>query len=239
MSFDLLLVDEQGDPVVEISGYDMKRVPDDLFKTATDTRAADAESVESAMAARNGPGVKRDKMGDRILSQEGVEVFRRILATAGMPQIVIASKDLSFFISEAQPGRAQAAAEKSLSTPLLAGGHSRPNLATPYVAPGNELEQSVAIIWQSILGIDKVGINDSFVELGGHSLMAIQLAARIREMFEIELSVTSLYKTPTVAGVTAAMIATITEQAGSELVEEALAELEPSTLPPTQVTKAA
>jgi hypothetical protein len=57
-------------------------------------------------------------------------------------------------------------------------------------------------------------------------------------MFEIELSVTSLYKTPTVAGVTAAMIETITEQAGSEMVEEALAELEPASAPARSVDAA-
>lgn len=226
MSFDLLLMDEQGDPIVEISSYDMKRVSDDLFKTAMGAGAARAEGAGAGKSARIEPAVKRDKMGDRILSKEGAEVFRRVLATKGMPQIAIASKDLRFFMSKAKPGRAQAEAEKNLSTPLVAGGHSRPNLATPYVAPRNELEQSVAEIWQSVLGIDKVGVNDRFVELGGHSLMAIQLAARVREMFEIELSVASLYKTPTVAGVTAAMVETVAEQAGSELVEGALLELE-------------
>ena len=222
MSFDLSLVDEQGDSVVEIGGYDMKRVPDDLFKSEPSAGVATAKAAGNV--ARNEPGVKRDRMGDRILSKEGAEVFRRIVATSGIPQITIASKDLGFFIAHAKPGRTRAEAEKDSSTPLLAGGHSRPNLATAYVAPRNELEQSVADIWQSVLGIDKVGVNDSFVELGGHSLMAIQLAARIREMFEIELSVTSLYKTPTVAGVTLAMVETVADQAGPDLVEETLQE---------------
>ena len=47
-----------------------------------------------------------------------------------------------------------------------AAKHSRPNLANEYVPPNNETETKIAAIWQQVLGIDKVGIYDSFFDLG-------------------------------------------------------------------------
>ena len=76
------------------------------------------------------------------------------------------------------------------------------------------------------MGIEQIGVNDSFIELGGHSLMAIQLAARVREAFETELSVASLYQKPTVAGLAAVIIDMLVSQVDSESIAQALEELE-------------
>ncbi|WDZ59769.1 non-ribosomal peptide synthetase [Paenibacillus polymyxa] len=50
-----------------------------------------------------------------------------------------------------------------------------------YVAPRNEVEQQLANLWQAVLGVEKVGIDDGFFELGGHSLKAIQLVSKVQE----------------------------------------------------------
>ncbi|AZH29547.1 non-ribosomal peptide synthetase [Paenibacillus sp. M-152] len=50
-----------------------------------------------------------------------------------------------------------------------------------YVAPTNEVEQQLADLWQAVLGVEKVGIDDGFFELGGHSLKAIQLVSKMQE----------------------------------------------------------
>jgi len=104
--------------------------------------------------------------------------------------------------------------------------HTRPNVATPYVAPRTDLEQSIAEVWQSLLGIAEVGIHDNFLELGGHSLMAIQLASRIRDTFEIDLPVARFYKNPTVAGLAEAVVQVLAAQADSETIEQALREVQ-------------
>ncbi|MEM9340650.1 MAG: amino acid adenylation domain-containing protein, partial [Bacteroidota bacterium] len=51
-----------------------------------------------------------------------------------------------------------------------------------YVAPGTEVEEQLAEIWQELLGVEKVGIYDNFFELGGHSLLAVRLISKIREL---------------------------------------------------------
>ncbi|MBX6769780.1 MAG: hypothetical protein IRY90_21945, partial [Actinomadura rubrobrunea] len=82
--------------------------------------------------------------------------------------------------------------------------HPRPDLATPYVAPATEEERAVAAIWQEVLGVDRVGVDDDFFELGGHSLAAVQIGAKIRGRFGIDLEMRDFFDRPTVAGTVAA-----------------------------------
>ncbi len=69
-----------------------------------------------------------------------------------------------------------------------------------YKAPDSEVEQTIANIWQELLGIEKVGIYDNFFELGGHSLLAIRLLAAIRKRLNVVLSVNDIFIYPTIAG---------------------------------------
>ncbi|WP_226889345.1 type I polyketide synthase [Nostoc sp. MG11] len=83
----------------------------------------------------------------------------------------------------------------------LSAPHSRPNLPNSYIAPRNELEEKIADIWQKLLGIKQVGIHDNFFELGGDSLIGVQFITRLRNTFFIQLSVTSLFESPTIADI--------------------------------------
>lgn len=77
--------------------------------------------------------------------------------------------------------------------------HSRPDLPDGYVAPSNETEEKLVTIWQQLLGVNKVGRNDSFFRLGGHSLVAINMAKRISESFNVEIPLKTTYEAPTIA----------------------------------------
>jgi amino acid adenylation domain-containing protein/non-ribosomal peptide synthase protein (TIGR01720 family)/FkbM family methyltransferase len=77
---------------------------------------------------------------------------------------------------------------------------ARPNLGVAYVAPRTPVEEAVATLWASALGLEQVGIHDSFFELGGDSLSATRLLFRIRDMFEVEVPPRCLFEAPTVAG---------------------------------------
>ena len=76
---------------------------------------------------------------------------------------------------------------------------ARPELNTAFVAPSNPVEAVLAGIWADVLGIEQVGIQDNFLELGGDSLFATLVAFRVNEAFQIELPLSMLFNAPTVA----------------------------------------
>ena len=78
--------------------------------------------------------------------------------------------------------------------------YERPEIGSEYVAPMDESEKTLAAIWQNVLGIKKVGIKDSFFDLGGNSLIAAQIISRIRESFNCNMAIQSIFDTPTVEG---------------------------------------
>jgi len=81
----------------------------------------------------------------------------------------------------------------------------RTDLAAPFVAPRNPLEQIVARIWIDLLGLDRVGIHDDLLELGAHSLMFTRAAARLRDQFNVEIPLWCFFDSPTVAHVAEAL----------------------------------
>lgn len=75
-----------------------------------------------------------------------------------------------------------------------------------YVAPRSSLESGVAGIWQEVFHISPIGIEDSFFDLGGHSLTAIRVIARIRDRFGIEIPLSALLSAPTIKGLVQAIL---------------------------------
>jgi len=77
---------------------------------------------------------------------------------------------------------------------------ARPELEADFVEPSSPIHKQLAEIWIEVLGIERVGIHDNFFKLGGHSLLATQVVSRIRDLLGVELSLPSLFESPTVAG---------------------------------------
>ncbi|MFI6502831.1 amino acid adenylation domain-containing protein [Nonomuraea typhae] len=73
----------------------------------------------------------------------------------------------------------------------------------PFRAPAGATELALAEIWSRALGVDRIGADDSFFDLGGHSLAAVQIANRIRARWPAEVTVADLMAHPTVAGLAA------------------------------------
>ncbi|UCE20068.1 MAG: non-ribosomal peptide synthetase [Gemmatimonadota bacterium] len=82
---------------------------------------------------------------------------------------------------------------------LPAPDGTRPLSDNAFAAPGTPLEERIADIWVKVLGLDQVGVQDNFFELGGHSLSAIQAVSRMSEAFQVALSLSSFFETPTIA----------------------------------------
>lgn len=68
-----------------------------------------------------------------------------------------------------------------------------------YVAPQNAIEEKIVAIWQEVLKIEKIGIHDNFFELGGHSLLATRVNSRLREAFQMDIPLRTLFEKSTVS----------------------------------------
>jgi amino acid adenylation domain-containing protein/FkbM family methyltransferase len=69
-----------------------------------------------------------------------------------------------------------------------------------YAAPTSDNERQIARVWQEVLGLEKVGINDDFFRLGGHSLKATTVISNINRLFGIRVPLVEMFKTPTIRG---------------------------------------
>ncbi|MEG4815829.1 amino acid adenylation domain-containing protein [Microcoleus sp. K5-D4] len=87
-----------------------------------------------------------------------------------------------------------------------------------FIAPETLEEQLLAEIWAEVLGLKQVGINDNFFELGGHSLLATQLIAKVRDRFQVELSLRCLFQSPTVASLAVAIAQAKSQQSHEPLI---------------------
>ena len=79
---------------------------------------------------------------------------------------------------------------------LQARDLNRRELAEPYTAPRTPVEEVVAEIWRNVLGVERVGVHDSFFDLGGHSLLATQVVSRVRGALQVELPLRKLFEEP-------------------------------------------
>lgn len=123
--------------------------------------------------------------------QEVWQVTQRILAQPVAAQITVSPIDLESRPQSQIP-------ENSISTI----NHARPQIATTYVSPSNEIESRVTQVMENLLGISPIGIHDNFFELGGHSLLAIQAVSQLRSEFEVELPMRQfLFESPSIAGI--------------------------------------
>ncbi len=82
--------------------------------------------------------------------------------------------------------------------------------ASEYVAPTNEIEVEVEQIWCSVFNLSKIGIHDRFIDLGGESLMAIQITTRINEVFELKIPLNKIFELQTIAHIAVYLEETLT-----------------------------
>lgn len=74
----------------------------------------------------------------------------------------------------------------------------QPELRGDFVPPQNQVESAIAFIWQELLHVERVGIYDNFFDIGGHSLLLIQLHSKLRETFNKPIAVSDIFKHPTI-----------------------------------------
>jgi len=94
-----------------------------------------------------------------------------------------------------------------------------------YAPPRTPVERQLVEMWQELLGVETVGIDDHFFELGGHSLMLTQLASRIRKEFQVNIPLRVLFDAPTIIAMADAILAGQVDQVDKRKVDEMLQRL--------------
>jgi SAM-dependent methyltransferase/acyl carrier protein len=163
----------------------------------------------------------RGEKGKPGLPMAPIEIDKPLLSCASNPLQVKFARDLvpelRALIQDKLPGYMLPSAFVLLDKlPLTSNGKiDRRALPAPdpvqagaedsYVAPRTAAEATVAGIWCDVLHLKRAGVNDNFFELGGHSLLVTQVAARIRDRFQVDLPVRRLFEKPTIAATAAAV----------------------------------
>lgn len=200
--FDVTLCDERGDVCVEVMGFSIKRLEENGFAASVsrlDPRELVFEDGERSDAqARLSPAEEQLQynISQGIRPAEGADAFGRALAT-GLPQVVVSSMNLEALVHQA----AQAVAADAGSGQKF----QRPDLDSDYVEPRNDVERTLVGFWEELLGVSQVGVEDSFFDLGGHSLIAVRLFAMVKKAYRVEFPISVLFEAPTIA-LCAAMI---------------------------------
>ncbi len=213
ITFDIILLDEQGIERVVIESFSQKRINDaaGTIKMLAGTATRKSEPGVNGAAGSNGvkPGsaaaLYQKSLSDGILPAEGVEAFRRILSRGTLPQVIVSTKNLRASIEHVKTFTQINLADDSESDRVTRPSHPRPaDLQTPYVAPRNDVEQRLATIWQEMLGIENISIHDNFFELGGDSVKAIQISVKINEA-GLPFTPQQLFQSQTVAELAAVL----------------------------------
>ncbi len=185
--FDIGICDEQGNEVISVDGFTMRRIEaDSAFRAGrADELAAPQRSTAPVQAA----------VREGIFPEEGVDALDRLLTAGVGGQVVVCSVDLDRWIQQVDSEARSDADDADLAGPQFA----RPNLRAEFAEPATAIERELATMWGELLGISQVGRDDDFFELGGQSLVAVRLFARLRRRFSFEMPLSTLFEAPTIA----------------------------------------
>ena len=145
-----------------------------------------------------------------ISPSEGKEIFSRLLPRVGFPQVVVSTAPLQARIDQWVKLVSLREAEHARRPPGTF--YPRPALREPYIAPTTAVQCKIVEVWQRVLAIEEIGINDDFFELGGNSLLATQLVMELREAFQMTIPLRNFFETPTVAALSTVIETTIVEE---------------------------
>lgn len=177
ISLDICLLGEADGVLGEVKGFSVRRM---------DASGA-GPTAESAVAPLRAPAAD---LSEGIAPQQGVQALDAILAANAPAQVMVSKRDFR---------RAMEHYAADIGKDATAERNDRPDIDSTYVPPGNELEQALVEIWQDLLGMNQVGIHDNFFSLGGDSLLATRIPAKLRAGLGVGIELGTVFKAPTVA----------------------------------------
>jgi acyl transferase domain-containing protein/acyl carrier protein len=172
-SCDVAIVDDEGNELVAIERFSLMRMTEDA----------------TVPTAPGGPAVLDSRY--EVRPEEGAEALRRILGAGIGPQVIWCPEGLGDRMRRTAKVNRFTLAEQ-MSVPSAAPATTR-TLITPYVEPASEVERALAALWSETLGVERIGAEDDFFDLGGNSLFAVQLVSQITRRFSVDLSAAALF----------------------------------------------
>ena len=183
--FDITLAAPDGVICVQIDGFTIHRLQGDIRFAAAPAKGASTPSRPLSPAEQR----LFHNIEQGILPADGANAFLSALAT-DRSQIMISSLDLQGMIRQVEKD----------AEPKAGGGQTfeRPDLDSEYVEPEGEIERRLAGFWSDLLGIEQIGAEDNFFDLGGHSLIAVRLFAQVKSVFAVDFPISILFEAPTI-----------------------------------------
>lgn len=139
-----------------------------------------------------------NELKNGITSEEGIEVFDRILKQDNISNVIVSTRDLHDRINLWIKREFLKERKSSIENNRNRIKYNRPELSVQYDNPRNATEKKIAAIWENLFAIDHIGRNDNFYEIGGHSLLATILANELQNEFGMNISIQHIMDHPTV-----------------------------------------
>jgi phthiocerol/phenolphthiocerol synthesis type-I polyketide synthase E len=222
---DIVIMDEAGREMVAIKDFLLRRIdPAEVTRSiAEGGRPARME----AGRARSDPAVA-EPVEVGIMPDEGAEAFARLVAARPAAQVIVSPAPLDAVLD-----RVRAVTERAIERTELPLADRRPaaggaGAREGFVAPRTPVERAVAELCEEVLGSSRLGVDDDFFDLGGNSLVAVQLISRIWTALRVRLPMRRMFEASTVGGI--AML--IEELRGGQRAEPG-ADTSPRTASPT------
>lgn len=151
----------------------------------------------------NASGVeeKADPAELGMSAEEGIETLHRILRSS-LPEVTVSIRSLQAVLDHQSSLDHQEMIDDYIANRAASALHPRPELENKYAAPETPAEQTLANIWSELLGVEKVGRDDNFFDLGGDSVVSIQIIARARQA-GLQLTAKQVFEHQTIAGLAA------------------------------------
>lgn len=165
----------------------------------------------------------REKYG--ISLQESIEALSRIMFHS-LPQVVVSTQDFNAIIEQNKSITASSFMEQFNLMRQSDLAQPRPDLSSTYVAPSNDIERTIIDILRELFGIEGIGVNDDFFDLGGNSLVGISFISRLRKTFNVEVSISLLFEAPTVARMASVIAESQLKEEDIDEISRLLSEIE-------------
>jgi acyl-coenzyme A synthetase/AMP-(fatty) acid ligase len=207
---------ERLDHQVKIRGY---RIEPGEIEAALETHPRIRESV--VLACEDVPGDKR-LVAYVVAAREPQPTTSELRGylKEKLPEYMMPA---AFIVMETLPRTPNGKVDRKALQGLRRGPKE---FGSAYAAPRNPVEEALAGLWTEILGLKPVSIHDNFFDLGGHSLLAARMVARIRDVFQVDLPMRSLFEQTDLTEMAQMIETSLLRDTDSQELASILAELE-------------